>query len=156
MSHALIDGVKRSVGGGFLYARGHPRSDHEPLHVHQAALSRAVFRRQDVRAQTAGGRALVLITFGSRGAWAVGRDANVHVPAPVVEVVDTVGAGDAFTAGALAHPHHADRLNREGVDALGAGDLARLLSYAVEIAADTCTRAGAQPPYRDDGVPPPG
>ncbi|MGW0494265.1 PfkB family carbohydrate kinase [Streptomyces sp. NPDC003007] len=104
----------------------------------------------------ASGAGLVLITFGSRGAWAAGRDATVHVPAPVVEVVDTVGAGDAFTAGVLAHLHHTGRLSREGVDALGAGDLARLLSYAVEIAADTCTRAGAQPPYRHDGVPTPG
>ncbi len=103
----------------------------------------------------ASGAGLVLITFGSRGAWAVGRDAGVHVPAPVVEVVDTVGAGDAFTTGVLAHLHHADRLSREDVDALGDGDLARLLSYAVEIGADTCTRAGAQPPYRYDGVPTP-
>ncbi|MER5218202.1 PfkB family carbohydrate kinase [Streptomyces sp. NPDC002838] len=103
----------------------------------------------------ASGAGLVLITFGSRGVWVVGRDASVHVPAPVVEVVDTVGAGDAFTAGVLAHLHHAGRLSREGVDALGAGDLARLLSYAVEIAAGTCIRAGAQPPYRYEGEPTP-
>ncbi|MDL5206425.1 PfkB family carbohydrate kinase [Streptomyces sp. ALI-76-A] len=100
----------------------------------------------------ASGAGLVLITFGSRGAWAVGRDARVHVPAPSVQVVDTVGAGDAFTAGVLAHLHHTGRLSREGVDHLGADKLARLLSYAVEIAADTCTRAGAQPPYRYHGV----
>lgn len=75
------------------------------------------------------------------------------MPAPVVEVVDTVGAGDAFTAGVLAHLHHVGRLSREGVAALGVGDLARLLSYAVEIAADTCTRAGAQPPYHHDDEP---
>jgi fructokinase len=100
----------------------------------------------------ASGAGLVLITLGSRGAWAVGRDARVHVPAPSVQVVDTVGAGDAFTAGVLAHLHHTGRLSREGVDHLGADKLARLLSYAVEIAADTCTRAGAQPPYRYHGV----
>jgi fructokinase len=100
----------------------------------------------------ASGTALVLITFGSRGAWALSRHASVHVPAPAVEVVDTVGAGDALTAGVLAHLHHSGRLSREGVDGLGAGGLARLLSYAVEIATDTCTRAGAQPPYRQDGM----
>jgi fructokinase len=103
----------------------------------------------------ASGAGLVLITFGSRGAWAVCRDARVHVPAPTVRVVDTVGAGDAFTAGTLAHLHHTGRLSREGVDSLGAGGLARLLSYAVEIASDTCTRAGAQPPYRRDSAPTP-
>ncbi|MER7406272.1 hypothetical protein ABT373_28295 [Streptomyces sp. NPDC000070] len=48
----------------------------------------------------------------------------------------------------LADLHHTNRLSREGVDHLGAGERARLLPYAVEIAADTCTRAGAQPPYR--------
>ncbi|MER5521665.1 PfkB family carbohydrate kinase [Streptomyces sp. NPDC002763] len=68
----------------------------------------------------ASGAGLVLITFGSRGAWAVGHDASVHVPVPAVEVVDTVGAGDAFTAGVLAHLHHTGRLVREGVDGLGA------------------------------------
>ncbi|MFI6567398.1 carbohydrate kinase [Streptomyces sp. NPDC050534] len=93
------------------------------------------------------GAGLVLITLGSRGAWAAGRHARVHVPAPAVEVVDTVGAGDAFTAGALAHLHRTGRLSRDGVDDLRVGDLTLLLSYAVEIAADTCTRAGAQPPY---------
>jgi fructokinase len=100
----------------------------------------------------ASGAGLVLITFGSRGAWAAGRDARVHAPAPAVRVVDTVGACDAFTAGVLAHLHRTGGLSREGVDHLGAGELARLLSYAVEIAADTCTRADAQPPYRYDGV----
>ncbi|WP_327313181.1 carbohydrate kinase family protein [Streptomyces sp. NBC_01235] len=103
----------------------------------------------------ASGAGLVLITFGAQGAWAVGRHADVHVPAPAVDVVDTVGAGDAFTAGVLAHLHRTGRLSREGVDSLEAGELSRLLSYAVEIAADTCTRAGAQPPYRRDGVPSP-
>ncbi|MFG2025761.1 PfkB family carbohydrate kinase [Streptomyces sp. NPDC048825] len=93
--------------------------------------------------------------FGSRGAWAVGRDARVQVPDPAVRVVDTVGARDAFTAGVLAHLHHTGRLRREDVDHLGGGELARLLSYAAEIAADTCTRTGAQPPYRYAGVPTP-
>ncbi|KPI03561.1 Fructokinase [Actinobacteria bacterium OK074] len=76
----------------------------------------------------AAGAGLVLITFGARGAWAASRAARVHVPAPAVEVVDTVGAGDAFTAGVLAHLHDTGRLSREGVDGLGAAALARLLS----------------------------
>lgn len=59
----------------------------------------------------------------------------------------------AFTAGLLAHLHHADRLDREGVDGLRAGEFARLLSYVVKIAADPCTRAGSQSPYRRDDEP---
>ncbi|TQK50741.1 fructokinase [Streptomyces sp. SLBN-118] len=101
----------------------------------------------------ASGAGLVLITLGSRGAWAAGRTACVHVPAPAVEVVDTVGAGDAFTAGALAYLHRTSRLSRGGVAGLTAEELERLLAYAVEIAADTCTRAGAQPPYRRNSAP---
>ncbi|WP_369033966.1 carbohydrate kinase family protein [Streptomyces adonidis] len=96
----------------------------------------------------AAGAGLVLVTFGARGAWASNRTASLCVPTPAVEVVDTVGAGDAFTAGALAHLYRTGGLTREGVTNLGTAELGQLLAYAVEIASDTCTRAGAQPPYR--------
>lgn len=101
----------------------------------------------------ASGAKLVLVTLGARGAWAAGRAARAHMSAPAVEVVDTVGAGDAFTAGALAHLHRTGRLGKDGVAELSAGEISGLLAYAVAVAADTCTRAGAQPPFRRDGVP---
>jgi ribokinase len=77
----------------------------------------------------------VVLTLGSRGAcWAAAGTVQ-HVPAPTVtEVVDTTGAGDAFV-GALAA-----RL------ADGAG-LADAVSLAVEIAAVSVTRPGAQTSY---------
>jgi ribokinase len=41
----------------------------------------------------------VVLTRGAAGAWYGGRDAEpVHVPAPVVDAVDSTAAGDAFTA----------------------------------------------------------
>jgi ribokinase len=41
----------------------------------------------------------VVVTRGATGAWYGSRTAQpVHVPAPVIEAVDTTGAGDAFTA----------------------------------------------------------
>jgi len=44
----------------------------------------------------------VVVTAGADGAWYGDRaGARVHVPAPVVDAVDTTGAGDAFI-GALA------------------------------------------------------
>jgi sugar/nucleoside kinase (ribokinase family) len=56
----------------------------------------------------AGARALldtgvgcIAATQGSRGALVVTRDATVEVPAYEVEVVDTTGCGDAFSAGFL-------------------------------------------------------
>ena len=51
-----------------------------------------------------------------------------------------------------AHLRHTGRLGRETVDGLGVGELARPLSYVVEIAADTWSRAGTQPRYGRDGV----
>lgn len=42
---------------------------------------------------------LVAITRGPEGAWLMARDEVAEVPSQPVEVADTVGAGDAFTAG---------------------------------------------------------
>lgn len=48
------------------------------------------------------GPALVVVTRGSRGPWGVTRAGETQVPAPSVNVVDTVGAGDSFMAGLLS------------------------------------------------------
>jgi sugar/nucleoside kinase (ribokinase family) len=46
----------------------------------------------------------VTLTDGARGAYLSGAGPRLlHVTAPVVEVVDTTGAGDAFTGTFLAH-----------------------------------------------------
>lgn len=56
------------------------------------------------RAQVARGVELVVCTLGAEGALAVDREGDVHrvSAAPVAEIVDTNGAGDAFMAGFLA------------------------------------------------------
>ncbi|HEY6793084.1 MAG TPA: ribokinase, partial [Kineosporiaceae bacterium] len=72
-----------------LAARGAP-----PLPAGEGP--RAVARRL----QALGPRAVV-VTLGPAGAVGVDAGRSYHVPAPQVEVVDTTGAGDAFT-GALA------------------------------------------------------
>ena len=91
---------------------------------------------------------LVLVTHGAAGARAATSSASVRVPAPETRVADTVGAGDAFTAGTLAFLHEMDALDRAAVQALDAASLERLLSFACRVAADTCTRRGADPPRR--------
>jgi ribokinase len=84
-----------------------------------------------------GVREAVLVTLGSAGAMLVRLDRPLHeLPAPVVEVVVTVGAGDAFN-GALAA-------------ALVAGlDLEAAAKEAVEAAGLATTRRGARPELPD-------
>lgn len=113
---------------------------------------------EDVAAVAAGwaglGPALVVVTRGGEGALAVTpAGASATVPAPAVDVVDTVGAGDAFTAGLVDTLRLRDLLGRgrhERLAALGEGDLADVLRRAALVAAITCGRAGADPPTAAD------
>jgi fructokinase len=88
-------------------------------------------------------------TLGERGAVAYLGGHRIEVPAPKVDVVDTVGAGDSFMSALLA------AMDRDG--ALGAGAptpsrerLAAWLAFAAAAAAFTCTRKGSDPPTRRD------
>lgn len=89
---------------------------------------------------------LVVVTLGADGAFGAHRDSRVRVAAPHVDVVDTIGAGDAFSAGLLAwlHDHAALRPDLS----LGPDQLDQALRLACYVGALTCTRAGAEPPWR--------
>lgn len=95
------------------------------------------------------GPTLVVVTGGPVGAVAFGAD-RVEVPAPLVDVVDTVGAGDSFTAALLVWLHEQGATDRATVGALDRGALSEALSVAVRAAAVTCTRRGADPPRRSE------
>ncbi len=99
------------------------------------------------------GPALVLVTLGRDGSLALGAMAEASAATPRVAVVDTVGAGDAFTSAALAYLHQQDALDRSGLEALDARRLEVLLAYANGIAAQTCTRSGADPPRTEEVAP---
>lgn len=87
-----------------------------------------------------GAPALVVITLGADGAVGLARDGRrVHVPAPKVEVVDTIGAGDAAMGALLT------RLAATGLDSV-CEHLEEALRFAVAVAALACTRAGAYAP----------
>jgi fructokinase len=90
------------------------------------------------------GPAVVLLTQGSRGATVMSQSGHVAVAAPPVNVVDTIGAGDAFGGGWLA-AWVAGGLGRADLDDFDA--LVRTTRFAAQVAARTCEQAGAEPPY---------
>jgi fructokinase len=98
---------------------------------------------------------LVVVTHGPGGASAFAPDFRVDVAAPPVEVVDTVGAGDAFMAGLLAVLSDWDVYADEpgALDAMDEDRVALLLRGAMAVAAVTCSRRGANPPRRRE-LPP--
>jgi pantothenate kinase len=98
----------------------------------------------------AAGVPLIFVTHGEHGAIASTPSTSTTVEAPRVTVVDTVGAGDAFMSGALAHLFAHGQLSRDAVRSLDTAALSELAKVACAIAADTCTRAGADPPRRRD------
>ena len=94
------------------------------------------------------GPALVVVTRGGQGVLAR-RGADMwEVPSFPVEVVDTVGAGDAFSAGMLAGFMDRGVTSRAALALLSPDDLVSVLRLGAAVSALTCTRAGADPPSR--------
>lgn len=94
------------------------------------------------------GALLVVITDGPRGAHLYRAGcAPLSCPGRPARLADTIGAGDAFTAGLLGG------LSRRGLSAPAdllhcpADPLAATLEEAVLISALTCERVGADPPF---------
>jgi fructokinase len=95
------------------------------------------------------GPELVVVTRGSDGATAIRSGANpLQTAAIPVTVVDTVGAGDAFTAGLIAFLADHDALRPGSVRPLSPAVLKEALGFAGRVAALTCTRSGADSPWR--------
>lgn len=100
-------------------------------------------------AYLAAGAALVIVTRGGKGVLAWHAAAGmVEVAAPKVEVVDTIGAGDTFQGSFLVALKEADRIERGALEGLDAEGLRAALAFGTRCAAITCSRAGANPPWR--------
>jgi fructokinase len=91
------------------------------------------------------GPRLAVLTLGPRGAIAMAGAEKIAVAAPPVEVVDTVGAGDAFTAGLLSAMAADGALGPDGAS-FDPAQVARWLARAVAAGSWTCARRGAQAP----------
>lgn len=96
------------------------------------------------------GPKLVFITEGAAGARAITATQNRFVAAQKVTVADTVGAGDTFNAGALCALHEAGALTKSRLATLTDAELDAALSLGVRAAAVTVSRAGANPPWRNE------
>ncbi len=90
-----------------------------------------------------------IATLGERGALAILGKERIEVPAPHVEVVDTVGAGDSFMSALLSAMDRDHALGAEA-PAPSRSELERWLRFAATASAITCTRKGSDPPTRKE------
>ncbi len=102
---------------------------------------------ESLAAWAATGPRFCVATLGERGALAVLDRERVEVPAPCIEVADTVGAGDSFMSALLSAMDHDCALGA-GVGAPSRAALERWLRFASAASAITCTRKGSDPPTR--------
>jgi fructokinase len=90
------------------------------------------------------GAALVVVTRGADGLVGFTADGVVEVPGVKVDVTDTVGAGD--TVGAIV----VEAMIEKGILNLSGDALKAVLNRAAIAAGITCSRKGAQPPYKHE------
>lgn len=76
---------------------------------------------------------MVILTCGTEGSYIFHAEGSSYLPTPEVEVVDTVGAGDSFTAAFVA-------------SLLKGCSIREAHQKAVDVAAYVCTQSGAMPP----------
>jgi fructokinase len=92
----------------------------------------------------ADGAALVVVTRGADGIIGFTSDGAVEVPGAKIVVADTVGAGD--TVGAIV----VEAMVEKGIMALTGDSLRETLARAAKAAGITCSRKGAEPPYKHE------
>ena len=90
------------------------------------------------------GATLVVVTRGSQGLIGFTAGSSVEVPGVKIEVADTVGAGD--TVGAII----VEAMVGKGMLNLTGDVLKSTLQRAALAAGITCSRKGAQPPYKHE------
>ncbi|MDU9006091.1 carbohydrate kinase family protein [Sedimentitalea todarodis] len=97
------------------------------------------------------GPKLIILTKGSAGASAwLPSDEEISVAAQRVEMVDTVGAGDTFNAGVLAHLQQAGALDKATLGEISPNLLRDALAFGTRVAGVTVSRAGANPPWAQE------
>ncbi len=118
------------------------KASDEDLHLLGFANASKATAPEMAQAFAAQGATRIALTFGGDGAWLSVDGATAEDTAPVVRVIDTVGAGDTFWGNCLAD---------WTLDAQGAAERVQsTLKNAMRAAAINCTRAGCQPPTQTE------
>jgi len=91
-------------------------------------------------------------TMGAKGVRLTARGKTTEFEVPAVNVVDTVAAGDTFNAGILASLSQSGQLDKSTLKTLPAseGPLSDAVNYAIRAAGINVTRAGANPPWKEE------
>lgn len=105
----------------------------DPLDAARAVLGRGV--------------SAVLVTAGAGSVHVLTAAGETELPVPRVDVVDTIGAGDSFSGGFLASWSGTTR-SLEQLATLE--HLVPAVEAAILVAGVTCTRRGADPPWRHE------
>jgi fructokinase len=90
------------------------------------------------------GPSLIVATYGDKGLTGYRKGEKISVDALIVEVADTVGAGD--TVGAIL----VEAIVKDGLDSLAGARLETMLKRAAKAAAITVSRVGANPPTSEE------
>jgi fructokinase len=93
------------------------------------------------------GPSAIIITRGGHGATWIADGLRVDVPAPQVNVADTIGAGDTFGAATIDALWDLNALGGR-LPTLDSAQIESVLRHAVKAAAVTVSRPGANPPYK--------
>lgn len=96
---------------------------------------------------------LVFLTRGGEGATVFSRaHGSWSVPACVVKIADTVGAGDTFQAALITWLTEQQLDSIEGLRELSREQIETMVRFAVQAAALTCSKTGPDMPYRQQLV----
>lgn len=93
----------------------------------------------------------VIVTRGENGSALYRKNrAPVEIPTPKVSVVDTVGAGDTYTAGLMVGLLERGHTKSAQLEAHSDDLMREVMQFAAASAAINCTRAGCNPPTRGE------
>lgn len=99
------------------------------------------------------GPALTIVTKGGEGATCYTPNFTVEIVSPKVTVADTVGAGDSFMGTLiyeLGERGYLGKSGRLGLHNIDRGTVEDVLTQCAKVAAITVSRAGANPPWRNE------